>query len=304
MSSIKRQWLRTGLGAGVLYLVFSCCMGFTQDTSPQKASEAAKTTQEQGGSGVARKPYSGLTRPEVEVFLRTGKVVEERAASRGVTNSKIVTLDDGKLKHRAHIQTVDISKNSFQTDRGTEINFRDSYKFNIAAYELDKLLELEMVPPSVERKVRGDAAAFTWFIEDTMMEVDRKKKNLEPPDQQLWNQQMYLCRVFNQLIYETDPNLGNLLITKDWKICLIDHTRAFRTSKDLQNSKNLVQCDRKLLAKLRELNKEVLQEKLGPYLTKTEIEGILGRRDKIVKFFNGQVAQKGEAAVLFDLERR
>jgi hypothetical protein len=124
-----------------------------------------------------------------------------------------------------------------------------------------------------------------------------------PADLNLGNQQMYLCRVFDQLIYNTDDNLGNVLITKDWKIWLIDHTRAFRLMKTLENSKNLVQCDRKLLTKMRELNKETLQQKLGHYLTKPEIEGILPRRDLIVKFFDEQVAQKGEAAVLFDMDR-
>ena len=152
----------------------------------------------------------------------------------GITNSQRATLDDGRLKHDAHIQTVDIQKASFQTATRTELNFRDSYKFNMAAYELDKLLELNMVPVSVERKVGGDMAAVTWWVDDTLMtELDRHKKKMEPPDLKTWNPQMYVCRVFDQLIYNTDRNLGNLVITKDWKIWMIDHTRAFRTMKDL-----------------------------------------------------------------------
>lgn len=127
---------------------------------------------------------------------------------------------------------------------------------------------------------------------------------MEPPDQHYWNQQMYVCRVFDQLIYNTDRNLGNLVITKDWNIWMIDHTRAFRMMKDLKSAKDLVQCDRKLLGKLRELNNEVLTKQLGHYLNPMQIEGLLARRDKIVKFFDEQVAQKGEAAVLYDLERK
>ena len=147
----------------------------------------------------------------------------------GVTNSQRATLDDGQRKHDAHIQTVDISKNSFQTLRGTELNFRDSYKFNMAAYELDKLLDLNMVPVSVERKVGGQQAAVTWWVDDAMMtELDRQKKKAQSPDLPSWNKQMYVCRVFDQLIYNTDRNLGNLVITKDWNIWMIDHTRAFR----------------------------------------------------------------------------
>lgn len=297
MSYFNTQWLRKAwLAVGTLLLLLSnCSAGLAQEVLGQKASESSL---EQSATVSA-----GLTRPQMEEFLLTARVVQQKPLSVGVTNSQRATLDDGKLKHDAHIQTVDIRKTSFQTVRGTEFNFRDSYKYNMAAYELDKLLELNMVPPSVERKVSGQAAAVTWWVDDSMLELDRKKKKIEPPDQHLWNQQMYLCRVFDQLIYNTDRNLGNLLITKDWKVWMIDHTRAFRMMKNLENPKNLVQCDRKLLAKLRDLNKSRLQEKLGRYLTKMEIEGLLARRDLIVKFFDDQVAQKGEAAVLFDSDR-
>ena len=99
-----------------------------------------------------------LSRAEMEEFLLTANVVERKELSTGITNSQRATLDDGRLKHDAHIQIVDIQKASFQTATRTELNFRDSYKFNMAAYELDKLLELNMVPVSVERKVAGNMA--------------------------------------------------------------------------------------------------------------------------------------------------
>ena len=98
-----------------------------------------------------------LSRAEMEEFLLTARVVQKKELSMGITNSQRATLDDGRLKHDAHIQIVDIQKASFQTASRTELNFRDSYKFNMAAYELDKLLEVNMVPVSVERKVVG-----TW----------------------------------------------------------------------------------------------------------------------------------------------
>ncbi len=84
---------------------------------------------------------------------------------------------------------------------------------------------------------------------------------------------------------------------------MIDFTRAFRAHKDIAQVKNLVQCDRTLLAKMKELNKEVLKEKMRRYVTGAEIDGLLARRDKIVKFFEAEVAKKGEAAVLFDIPR-
>ena len=288
----KTRSRRDGLTVAELYLFFACHGVLTLSTLAQQTAVAESASP------------PALTRAQMEEFLLTAKVVERKHLSMGITNSERAVLDNGNLRHDAHIQSVDISKTFFQTIQGTEVNFRDCYKFDVAAYELDKLLNLNMVPVTVERKA-GDMAAVTWWVDDTLMtELVRKKKKMEPPNQHYWNQQMYICRVFDQLIYNTDRNLGNLVISKDWKVWMIDHTRAFRTMKDLQSPKNLVQRDRQLLGKLRELNKQVLTEKMQKYLTPIEIEGLLARRDKIVKFFDEQIAQKGEAAVLFDLERR
>ncbi|HYM12548.1 MAG TPA: hypothetical protein VEU62_17560 [Bryobacterales bacterium] len=243
-----------------------------------------------------------LTLAEKEEFLHNAKIVSQHNLSQGVTNSRRATLDDGKMQHDAHIQTVNISKQSFQTSHGTELNFRDTYKYNVAGYELAKLLALDMVPPSVERKVGGTSSAVTWWVDNKQFdELDRVKQNVQPPNLDSWNKQMYVVRVFDQLVYNTDRNLGNLVIDKSWNIWMIDHTRAFRTSKNLENVKNLVQCDRNLLAKMRGLDKEQLKEHLGSCLTGSEIDALLARRDKIVKFFDGEIAKKGEGAVLYDL---
>ncbi len=244
------------------------------------------------------------TRAQMEEFLLKAKIESDKELSIGVTNSRKAVLSDGKITHDAHIQTVEISKPSFQTQRGTELNFRDSYKYNMAGYELDKILGLNMVPPSVERKFKGQSAAVTWWVDNKLMdEIERMKKNTQPPDLDRWNKQMYVVRVFDQLIYNTDRNLGNLVIDKDWNIWMIDHTRGFRMMKKLENTKNLVMIDRKLLEKLRTLNKEDLQP-LKKYLSGMEIDGLVGRAKEIVKFFDEQIKAKGEAAVLYDMPTR
>jgi hypothetical protein len=252
-------------------------------------------------AGVATKPTMGCA--EMEAFLRTAKIGSKRDLSVGITVPKRATLSDGTMQHDASIQVVDESKTSFQTPRGTELNFRDSWKFNVAGYELAKLLQLNMVPPYVERSVSGLPASLSWWISDAMMERDRYQKKLEPPDVERWNNEMYAVRIFHQLIHDNDPNFTNILITKDWRIWMIDFTRAFRLIKGLQNTKDLVLCDRKLLANLRQLTADTLREKLGRWLTKPELEAVLARRDLLVKFFDNAVATKGEAAVLYDLPR-
>jgi hypothetical protein len=254
---------------------------------------------------VAAQSDAAPTKPsdaEKEQFLAKAKILKSKAASKGITGSQRATLTDGKITHDAHVQCIDESKHEFKTDRGTELNFRDSYKYNIAAYRLDRLLGIGNVPVTVERKVGGKSCAVDWWVDDVMMdEAGRKQKKLDAPDPEAWNQRMYVVRVFDQLIYNVDRNLQNLLVLKNWDIVMIDHSRSFRLHHTLENAKNLARCDRALLASLRALDKDQVQQRLMPYVTKGEIEGLMARRDVIVKFFDEQVKQKGEAAVLYDL---
>ena len=254
---------------------------------------------------LAQEQTSHQSRDQMEQFLLNANVVQRKALGQGVTNSERATLSDGQVNHDAHIQSIDLQKSAFTSKRGTELNFKDSYKFNIAAYRLDKILGLNMIPVSVERKVGGKTSAITWWVDDKMFdEVDRKKQGIDPPNKDEWNKQMYAVRVFDQLIYNTDRNLGNLVIDKQWRMWMIDHTRAFRIATSLKNDKDLVMCDRKLLASLRKLDEDTLNEQLRPYLTKGEVKAMLERRDVIVRFFDDAVKAKGEGAVLYDLPAR
>ena len=102
----------------------------------------------------------------------------------GTTGASKAELSDGRLQYAAHIQTIDIFKSSSRTrSGGMEFNFRDSYKFIVAAYRVDRLINLNMLPVSVERKFGGKSASVTWWIDDVlMMEGDRFKKKIEPPN--------------------------------------------------------------------------------------------------------------------------
>jgi hypothetical protein len=244
-----------------------------------------------------------LTCAQMEEFLRLGKIGQQKSIPKGITLPTRAKLEYNGVEHDAAVQTVNIAKPSFQTSKGTELNFKDYWGYNVAGYELAKMLELNMLPVYVERKVGGQQASLSWWVNDSMMEIDRKNRNMEPPDLDSWNKQMYAVRVWHQLIYDTDPNLTNILIAKDWQIWIIDCTRAFRTHKDLRDPKDLVQCDRKLLAKLRTLDKDMLKEKLSRWLTKTEIEALAARSAKIVEFYDKETAAKGEGAVLYDFPR-
>lgn len=248
-------------------------------------------------------PVATLSCGEMEAFLKTAKIGRQRSIPVGVTLPSRALLDNGTLRHDAAIQTTDISKPVFQTGRGTELNFRDAWQFNVAGYELAKLLELNMVPPYVERKVSGVPASLSWWINDAMMERDRVQKKISPPNPAKWNHEMYAARLFHELVGDSDFNMTNILITPDWRLWLIDFSRSFRPMKALQKPNELGSVDRKLLANLRGLTADVLQKTVRRWLDEPKIEAVLARRDLIVRHFDEKIAAKGEAAVLYDLPR-
>ncbi len=243
-----------------------------------------------------------LTDAEMERFLRKGKVTRRKTVSTGINQTKRLTLRTAGITHDAHYNGVNVSKPVHQTPQGTEINFRDYYGYNIAAYKLDRLIGLNMVPVTVERKVGNNSGSVAWWADNVqMMEKDRFLKKIEPPDPDRWNDQIYQARVFNELIYNVDANLGNLLITDDWTLKLVDFTRAFRDHKKLKNVDNLSRIDRRILNGLRGLDEATVQRELKGFVTKYGIKALLARRDLIVQFFETEIAQRGEAAVVCDL---
>ena len=240
-----------------------------------------------------------LSDKEKEQFLLQGKVLKMRGAPTGITDSKRATLQIPDFSHDAHIQTIDVYKREYQTSSGTEMNFRDSYKFNIAAYRLDRLINLNLVPVSIERKVKGKTGSVTWWVDDVqMMERERYKKKIQPPSPVEWMDQMYNVRVFNELVYNTDANLGNLLITSDWRLRMIDFSRAFRMAPKLRLPQNLSRIDQRVYDGLRSLTREKVESELGSFLRKSEIKGLLARKDRLLEFFAAAVAEKGEAGVI------
>ena len=243
-----------------------------------------------------------FTRAEAETFLSKASVTANRQLYPGTTR---ITLDDGTRKHDATVQNLD-------PDNAPQ---GEVYGLNIAAYELDKMLELNLVVPSVERIVDGKPAVVTWWVDDrAMSEQDRRKGKIEPPDPDLWNKQMQAVRVFDELISNTYRNINpdfyttslwdNLLITPEWKIRLIDHKAAFRITRELEHPESLTQCDRTVLGKLRQMNKDALRQKLGKYLTPEQLDGLEARRGLLVRYFDELIAARGPGAVLYDLPPR
>ena len=179
----------------------------------------------------------------------------------------------------------------------------------MAAYRLDRMLGLGMVPVTVARRDQQSAgmASYTWWVDDVLMaEKERYDRKLRAPDPVTWNRQIFIVRVFDQLIYNFDRNLGNLLIDKSWRVWMIDHTRAFKIFGELRSEKNLndTWCEADLLARLRTLEKPALQQAMKDLLIEGQIDGLLARRDRIVRLYEQRIAANGEERVLYHLPSR
>lgn len=239
-----------------------------------------------------------------EEFLRTATVESVKDfKTRAITRPKKVKLSDGERTAFAVFKTIDEREALKHFDDGqVEFQFTDSFEYEIAAYELDKLLGLGLVPPTVRRRINREVGSLSLWVEGAMTEWERLKvKNIHPPNLEEWNRQMHTVRLFLQLIADTDyKNINNLLVTPDWKIYKIDASRAFRNHLELRKEKSLQRFSRSVLASLRALTEDELEERLRKWLTKRQIESLWVRRNLILELADRRVAEEGEDAVLFD----
>ena len=247
-----------------------------------------------------------FTPQEMEALLLKGRITNPRGTVRGITGAQRVTLTDGQRTHDAQVQDINTFGKVVDVGaRGIQLNFRDTYRYNIAAYRLARLLGLDNVPMSVPRNVDGKPAAMTWWIDDVAMDesVRRRATDTMGPDPDRTNAYLHILRVFDELIQNTDRNSGNLLWTRDWTMWMIDHTRAFRTDPKLLNPSILERCERNLFAALKTLTRGTLMRAVGDSLLEPEADAVLSRRSALVRLFDDRIAKLGEEQVLYTLAR-
>ena len=150
--------------------------------------------------------------PEVEQFLKKARFVAKEPLGSGVTASLKVTLElDGKSQF-AVLKTVDQKRPGAQLNaKGEiEIDFQDSWRTEVAAYELDKLLGLGMVPATIERTSPYDnqPASLQLWVEASMSEAKRRERAIIPPNADKWSDQLIAMNIFDALIYNTDRHPG------------------------------------------------------------------------------------------------
>jgi len=248
----------------------------------------------------AEKDFSTYSDEDQEKFLKQATIVAVKEIGHGVTKPLRAELSLGETKHSAQIQSVNKELPDFFGEDGKPVPMKDCWRFNVAAYKIDRLLGLKMGTVVVARPFKGKPAAFSWWVDDVLFEeVERIKRELTSPDPEGFERQRALSRVFDELVMNIDRNLANLLITKSWKIVLIDHTRCFTPYHGIRNKENLTRCSRDLLAKMKSLTAAAVTQAAGSHLTGVEVQALMSRRGRIVEFFEKRVREKGEENVLF-----
>jgi hypothetical protein len=252
---------------------------------------------------VAPQSPGPLVGDELADFLRSAEVVQvEDFETKGITRPRKATLSDGSRTIEAVFKTVDVVHDKVKLSTGrTVFRLKDSYRNEIAAYELSRLLGLDIVPVTVERKIHGKTGSLTVWVHDAMTEWQRAKvKMLPPPDTHAWNDQMHTVRLFMQLTWDTDyNNVSNLLIDPQWKIWKIDSSRAFLADKKLRREGTLTRFSRRVLAALEALTREELDQRLGPWLEHNQLNALWARRNRILALAEQRIAERGENEVLF-----
>ena len=223
---------------------------------------------------------------EFEEFLRTAVVEKVDNVPVGVTKPKRAFVKgDGPAKSFV-FKPIMPSRSS---------GYWESYKSEIAAYELDKVLGMGMVPPTVERKHSGETGSAQLWVEHCTLLRDRDTS--KAPDVGAWNKQVFRQRVWDNLTGNIDRNQGNLLMDQAWNLILIDHSRAFTGAMTMPFP--MTKIDREFYQKLKALDEVTIKTRVGKWLFDGP-KPLLKRRDKIIEHFDKLIAQYGEKGVFID----
>ena len=207
----------------------------------------------------------------IEEYLSAAPILRTEAIGRGVTRPQRAWLAAGGP----------VDSMVWKALRpGMSRGYFESYKSEIAAYKIDKLLALDMVPPKVERQVGNETGVAVMWVAPTKSFAEHGGVPRPPPVQAAaWNRQLVKAKMFQNLIGDIDPNLGNWLVDPTWQLILVDHSRALTDTTRLVHEMQSI--DAALWARITALTESDLSAALGSLLGTRELRAILSRREKM-----------------------
>ena len=228
---------------------------------------------------------AGMDDAAIADFLRSAKITLIEDLDVGVTKPKRVTLEANGVKMRAIFKALDTDPKLERSRWNRVADKADRFIYDQAAYELDRILGLDMVPVAVSRRINNETGMLQYWVEGAINEKERREKNLDYNGYCSSNSQYALMNAFDTLIHNDDRNLSNVLFTqRDWALWLIDHTRAFRSTRKMPEYLNKAYFD--LSPQLREALLRIDANSLAPlkqYLHKRQLQGIEARAKILLK---------------------
>jgi hypothetical protein len=238
-----------------------------------------------GTAGAAALPCAKIwlgREVEFEGMLRDARVTRMEDIGVGVLESQCAYVEEGLPFSRMCWKTIKKRKKA---------GFWEDYKSEIAAYELDKFLALGMVPPTVERHLRGTRGSVMMWLEG--VEDWDMNNPARGPDTRAWAREMVREKMFDRLIGNIDRNQGNLFYDQDWCLLLIDHSRAFVDVTDRSQFQESKFYDLTLWAKMKSLDLETLKPVLGEWVSTGMMRAMLQRRDQMAHEIDELARRRG-----------
>jgi hypothetical protein len=246
------------------------------------------------------RPLPFQTDQAIEEFLAASTLVSMTKIPVGVTDPRKLLLAGDGLRVNAVFKDIDDTQSKVREHNKFYLQWRDWYGYDIAAYRLDRLLDLNRVPPVIERAIKRRSGSVQIWLQGVVTDTTRRDEGYAPPNIGRYNQQKDIMHVFDNLVANRDSNLGNTLIDTNWRLWFIDCSRCFGASADLLNPDAITHCERGLFESLKALKQSDVEERLSPYLTGAEIKALFSRRDKIVDHIQKLIDEWGEVHILFD----
>ncbi len=241
-------------------------------------------------------------RAEQEELLKTAEIVRFEEIGTGVTRPYRLYLE---------VAGTDLS-GAWKNPDGMKYGFLEGWRFEIAAYAIDKLLGLDMIPPTVERTFQGRRGSLQLWVKSEMSDLERMNKKITIPIAYAtrWNYRKYLMRAFDSLIGNEDRTQQNIRYAENWRIILIDHSRSFRSSwrytnrlmygkNGVKGKKPFRRLPRAFVERVKDLTYETIENAVGSYLTKAEINAVLKRKQLLLNEIDEMIREQGESTVLY-----
>jgi hypothetical protein len=224
----------------------------------------------------------GMSDAEIEAFLLAAEVTGMTPLPGSNDGRRLATLELEGRRLSAVFNAQDTSP-GLQDGRWTRSAERaNRYLHEVAAYRLDRLIGLDMVPVTVARQVSEESGALRLWIEKGFSEHERQARQIPFRGDCDLRAQYEIMGVFDLLILNADPQLGLLRYDTRWMVWLMDQSRAFGTNTDVgpmlrRSGVELTPQFAEALARVTPEKAEILSE----YLHRRQIQALVERASRL-----------------------